>query len=111
MVSKAAVIGMLRYGHQLYRVVSCSFDSWQYLIPELVVSMNPGFLSCHSDMRLIDQGSLVHRLKIMPEMIGFLGCPNLRIENIGLRILHHSFCPGRYSFAGSVMPVYGQCIE
>ena len=92
---------MLLDGHDLNAIIAIGNDAWQYIVLKLSISAHLLGILSHSDVALVDEEwiHLSPESLLLPSVRSWI--PHLRREYLGLLILHHALCPGRYALAFS----------
>jgi hypothetical protein len=111
-ISETSIIRMLLNSHNLDAVISFFSDTRKYLFAEFVIGPDFFLLLCHSDMAFINQQRIRAGLKrFLLEFIGFLRCPYLGAEYLGLFILNYTCSPSRNTLTLTTIPIYIQFIQ
>ena len=90
LIAERAVIGMFHDGHKLHGVVTEVFHTRQDTVRKLAVGAGTIFLSCHADMRLIDQRNRIRMKAPIGPGKRLCGIPHFTDPVVADRVLNHA---------------------
>ena len=98
---------MLLDSHHLNGVVAVLFYTRQHILGEFLVGADFLGILSHSHVALVNQQRrLVGLESLFLPLVGFLGVPHLRRENLRLVVLHYATAPSGNTLAFSPIPLH-----